>query len=253
MDKRQIVLDTETTGLDPKQGHRVIEIGAVELINRQFSGNTFHEYINPNRQIDAGAFSVHGISNAFLADKPPFIEIAMPFWEFIQDAELIIHNAPFDLGFLNHELARLPQKLSSIEKTCAVTDTLALARSKHPGQKNNLDALCKRYQIDNTNREWHGALKDARLLAQVYLAMTGGQENFFAKLTANNGANSADIFQAQNSANTHTADFAKASTARTRTKRIIRPTDAEHSAHLAYLEQLAKKSGRKLWESEDKK
>jgi DNA polymerase-3 subunit epsilon len=172
---RQIVLDTETTGLEPEQGHRIIEIGCVEMLNRRLSGRHFHQYVRPDRRIDAAAFAVHGISDEDLEDKPPFSEIAEEFLAFIDGAELIIHNAPFDVGFLDHELARLGGEQSPIKSCCSVLDTLALARELHPGQRNNLDALCKRYAVDNSERELHGALLDAEILAEVYLAMTGGQ------------------------------------------------------------------------------
>lgn len=171
---RQIVLDTETTGLNPADGHRIIEIGCVELVDRKLTGNNYHQYIQPEREIDAGAFEVHGISNEFLADKPVFHDMAQAFIDYIRGAELIIHNAPFDVGFLNHEF-RLDDLEHSTEDLCAVQDTLAMARRLHPGQKNNLDALCKRYSIDNSRRDLHGALLDAEILADVYLAMTGGQ------------------------------------------------------------------------------
>ncbi len=172
---RQIVLDTETTGLEVSLGHRIIEIGCVELINRRVTGNHWHHYLNPEREIDGGAFEVHGISNDFVADKPRFAELAGDFLAYIDGAELIIHNAPFDVGFLNQELARLDPPASGVEARCDILDTLVLARQKHPGQKNNLDALCRRYEIDNSHRSLHGALLDARILADVYLAMTGGQ------------------------------------------------------------------------------
>jgi len=172
---RQIVLDTETTGLEPEQGHRIIEIGCVELRNRRMTGNTWHQYLNPEREIDAGAIEVHGISAADLADKPRFADIAEEFLAFVKGAELIIHNAAFDIGFLNHEFGLLGRPGGELERHCRVRDTLALARQKHPRQKNSLDALCKRYNIDNSQRELHGALLDAQLLAEVYLAMTGGQ------------------------------------------------------------------------------
>lgn len=178
---RQIVLDTETTGLDPKQGHRVIEIGAVELMNRRVTGKTFHCYINPEREVEADALSVHNISNEFLKDKPLFAAISTEFFEFIQGDELIIHNAPFDLGFLDFEMKRVDSKFKAIKEHCAIIDTLVLARKLHPGLKNNLDALCKRYEINNTHREWHGALLDAEILARVYLAMTGGQGSLFGE------------------------------------------------------------------------
>ncbi len=171
---RQIVLDTETTGLEPSLGHRIIEIGCVEMINRRASGKTFQHYLNPQREIDPGALEVHGLSNEFLEDKPLFADIADEFLEFVSGAELIIHNAPFDIGFLNKEL-ELAAYEKRIEDICQVLDTLVLARSMHPGQRNSLDALCKRYRIDNTDRELHGALLDARILADVYLSMTGGQ------------------------------------------------------------------------------
>ena len=171
---RQIVLDTETTGLEPAQGHRIIEIGCVELIDRRPTRKTFHQYLNPDREIDEGAVEVHGITTGFLADKPRFADIADDFLEFVRGAELVIHNAPFDVGFLNHELKLLGGR-GRLEDYCSVLDTLALARQMHPGQKNSLDALCRRYRIDNTRRELHGALLDAEILADVYLAMTGGQ------------------------------------------------------------------------------
>lgn len=172
---RQVVLDTETTGLDPAEGHRIIEIGCVELVNRRLTGNRFHVYLNPERDIDPGAVEVHGLSSEFLADKPRFSDIAEDLLAYIKGAELIIHNAPFDIGFLDHELQRLPSGLASVAEYCTVLDTLVLARKKHPGQRNNLDALCKRYNVDNRHRELHGALLDAEILAEVYLAMTGGQ------------------------------------------------------------------------------
>lgn len=171
---RQIVLDTETTGLEPSQGHRIIEIGCVELVNRRMTDNRFHIYLNPEREIDQGAIEVHGITNEFLADKPRFEEIVDDFLNFIRGAELVIHNAPFDVGFINHELKILNNN-QTVSDMCKVLDTLVLARKMHPGQKNNLDALCKRYYIDNGHRELHGALLDAEILADVYLAMTGGQ------------------------------------------------------------------------------
>ena len=175
MAHRQIVLDTETTGLEPSQGHRIIEIGCVELVDRKLTGKHYHQYIQPEREIDQGALEVHGISNEFLADKPVFSHIVDEFLAFVDGAELIIHNAPFDIGFLDHELTLAANKVKKISKICSVIDSLVLARSKHPGQKNNLDALCKRYAIDNAKRELHGALLDAEILADVYLMMTGGQ------------------------------------------------------------------------------
>jgi DNA polymerase-3 subunit epsilon len=173
---RQIVLDTETTGLFPEEGHRIIEIGCVELIDRLLTGQRFHVYLNPQRQVDAGAAEVHGLTNEFLADKPVFADVAADFLAFVSGAELIIHNAPFDVGFIDHEL-RLSRcdDVGALRDYCAITDTLALAKKKHPGQRNSLDALCKRYQVDNSHRDLHGALLDAEILAQVYLLMTGGQ------------------------------------------------------------------------------
>lgn len=172
---RQIVLDTETTGLEVAQGHRIIEIGCVELINRRPSGRTFQRYLNPERAIDAGAEAVHGLTSTFLANQPRFAEVVGEFIEFVTGAELIIHNAPFDVGFLEHELGRLPPPQRLLTDLCTILDTLTLARQLHPGQRNSLDALCKRYGVDNSNRDLHGALLDARILADVYLAMTGGQ------------------------------------------------------------------------------
>ena len=171
---RQIVLDTETTGLDPRQGHRIIEIACLELVNRRLTGRHLHKYLNPDREIDEGAAAVHGITLDFLADKPRFADTVDSFLEFIDGAELLIHNASFDLGFLNHELSLLGRS-ERIEDRHSVIDTLRMAREMHPGQRNSLDALCKRYQVDNSGRSYHGALLDARLLADVYLAMTAGQ------------------------------------------------------------------------------
>ena len=172
---RRVVLDTETTGLEVSQGHRIIEIGCIELIDRRITDRHWHFYINPEREIDAGAFAVHGISNDFLQDKPLFADVAQDFIDYIKGAELVIHNAAFDVGFLDHEFARLDGGVTQINAICSILDTLVMARQKHPGQKNNLDALCRRYAIDNSQRSLHGALLDARILADVYLAMTGGQ------------------------------------------------------------------------------
>ena len=172
---RQIVLDTETTGLEPEQGHRIIEIGCVEVIRRRKTGRTFHRYIRPEREVDRGALQVHGITNEFLERQPRFAEIAEEFLEFISGAELIIHNAAFDVAFLNAELRRLEGPRRQIADLCGVLDTLPMARLMHPGQRNTLDALCKRYGVDNSHRELHGALLDAQILLDVYLAMTGGQ------------------------------------------------------------------------------
>ncbi|HEX4240775.1 MAG TPA: DNA polymerase III subunit epsilon [Steroidobacteraceae bacterium] len=171
---RQIVLDTETTGLEVERQHRIIEIGCVEIFNRRVTGRTYHQYLNPERDIEQGAEAVHGLTRERLSKEPTFGQVHADFLEFIRDAELIIHNAPFDVAFLNLELSRL-ERTDRITDLCRVLDTLALARQMHPGQRNNLDALCKRYSIDNSHRDFHGALLDARILAEVYLAMTGGQ------------------------------------------------------------------------------
>ena len=172
---RQVVLDTETTGLEAELGHRILEIGCVEMIGRKITRRHFHHYINPQRDIDEGALEVHGISSDFLADKPVFRDIWDSFLDFVKGSELIIHNAAFDIGFINEEMRLISPSLGVITDHCSVVDSLALARNKHPGQKNNLDALCKRYAIDNSQRELHGALLDAEILADVYLLMTGGQ------------------------------------------------------------------------------
>lgn len=184
---RQIILDTETTGLDYKLGHRIVELAAVELSNRQFTGNNFHFYLNPQRESDEGALQVHGLTTEFLRDKPKFHEIVKDFLNFIQDAELIIHNAPFDVGFLNSELSLI--HLSALDAHCSmITDTLKLAKELHPGKRNNLDALCERYTIDNSKRTLHGALLDAELLAEVYLAMTRGQKSLMMEFETDEGA-----------------------------------------------------------------
>ncbi len=231
---RQIVLDTETTGLEPKQGHRIIEIGCVEIVNRRKTDRHFHQYLNPDREIDDGAFNVHGIGNDFLADKPRFADIAQEFIDFIRDSELVIHNAPFDVGFLNAELKKLGRKWGKTEDYCSVVDTLMMAREKHPGQKNNLDALCKRYEIDNSERDLHGALLDARILLDVYLVMTGGQETL-----------SFDSSQEQQA-----ADQTKARIVDVNRKplRVIEATPEELAEHEKYLERIKEESGGKcVW------
>ncbi|MCW8889500.1 MAG: DNA polymerase III subunit epsilon, partial [Sedimenticola sp.] len=172
---RQIVLDTETTGLEPSQGHRIIEIGCVEMVDRRLTGNNFHQYLQPDREIDQAAIEVHGITNEYLADKPRFGDLVDDFLAYVKGAELIIHNAPFDMGFLNHELILLERDYPQLETLTQVTDTLVMAKKMHPGQRNSLDALCKRYDINNSHRDLHGALLDAEILADVYLMMTGGQ------------------------------------------------------------------------------
>ncbi|HED18591.1 MAG TPA: DNA polymerase III subunit epsilon [Gammaproteobacteria bacterium] len=232
---RQIVLDTETTGLEPQQGHRIIEIGCVEMVGRKLTGNNFHQYLQPDRDIDAGAIKVHGISNEFLADKPRFADIAEDFLRYIEEAELVIHNAPFDVGFLNSEFRQceIGKQVSDI---CTVLDTLTMARRMHPGQKNNLDALCRRYEIDNTHRELHGALLDAEILAEVYLAMTGGQ----VVLQLGAGTDAADGNQEEK---------IRRLPANRPALRVIRADDAEVAEHKARLEAIAKAAGvPSVWE-----
>lgn len=233
---RQVVLDTETTGLEPDLGHRIIEVGCVELVNRRATGRTFHKYLNPEREIDEGALSVHGITQVFLAGKPKFAEIAEELVLFINDAELVIHNAAFDTAFLDAELARLAPQSRTVATLCRVLDTLALARSMHPGQRNNLDALCKRYSIDNSRRELHGALLDARILADVYLAMTGGQ---------------AALALAEVSAAGSAADGSRTVRALVRPPIplvVVTATEEELVAHAAMLATINKASGGKcLW------
>ena len=179
---RQIVLDTETTGLEWIQGHKIIEIGCIEIFDRRITSNRFHQYLNPDREIELGAQQVHGISREFLKEKPRFPEIVKEFLDYIRGAELIIHNAPFDIGFLDHELSSMGSNWGQITDYCKVLDTLQLAREIHPGQRNSLDALCKRYEVDNAHRMQHGALLDAELLAEVYLSMTGGQTDLELEL-----------------------------------------------------------------------
>lgn len=186
---RQIVLDTETTGLDPNQGHRIIEIGCVELIDRKLTGRHYHKYINPGRDVDAGAVEVHGITNEMLADKPPFSAIVDEFLDFIRGAELVIHNAPFDVGFIDAELKHQLRE-ETVSSLCSVVDTLVMARQKHPGQRNSLDALCQRYMVDNSQRDLHGALLDAEILADVYLTMTGGQTKLALSAEEGDGGDS---------------------------------------------------------------
>ncbi|MEW6119128.1 MAG: DNA polymerase III subunit epsilon [Pseudomonadota bacterium] len=226
---RQIILDTETTGLDPNQGHRIIEIAAVEMVNRRLTGVNLHRYVQPDREIDAGAMQVHGITDEFLQDKPRFADIAREFVDFVQGAELIIHNAPFDVGFLNMELklAELPALEAVVS---GVIDTLAMAKALHPGQRNNLDALCKRYGVDNSARTLHGALVDCELLAAVYLALTRGQESLSIGLDARDDAG-----------------HARAARSRPRPVRLA-ATAAELEAHAATLAAIDKESrGACLW------
>lgn len=228
---RQIVLDTETTGLDPQSGHRIIEVAAVEMVNRRLTGNHLHRYVNPERDIDAGAMQVHGITLEFLQDKPRFVDVVEEFVEFIRDAELIIHNAPFDVGFLDMELRLLDR--APLSHWCGqVTDTLAMAKALHPGQRNNLDALCKRYGVDNTARTLHGALVDCELLAAVYLALTRGQESLSIGLEERSRPTDAN-----------------GSRSRPR-PRVLAATDAELAAHAGLLEAISQESkGSCLWDA----
>lgn len=233
---REIVLDTETTGLEVSQGHRIIEIGCVELVNRKLTGNHYHQYINPQREIDQGAIEVHGITPQFLADKPTFDAIAHEFVQFVAGAQLVIHNAPFDLGFLNSELKALPSPAEALEDSCSIVDTLVMARAKHPGQRNNLDALCTRYEVDNSQRDLHGALLDAEILADVYLLMTGGQ-------TALQLTESQDDSQGQNR-----GEKVRRLPASRKPLPVVAPNAEELAAHEAQLEAIAGASGGKvLW------
>lgn len=232
---RQIVLDTETTGLEVTQGHRVIEIGCVELKNRRLTRSNFHHYVNPGRAIDAGAQQVHGISNEFLAAKPKFADVARSLWDFLEGAELLIHNAPFDLGFLNAEF-KLAGFEKRIEDVCAITDTVTMARKLHPGQKNSLDALCKRYNVDNSRREYHGALLDAHLLADVYLAMTGGQSALILDSGSGGAGGRRSRFLEQLGTSQDSLP-------------VVRATGPELEAHRARLKKLADK-GHCLWPDE---
>lgn len=233
---RQIVLDTETTGLNPQEGHRIIEIGCVELLNRRLTGRHFHVYINPDREIDAGAIEVHGITNEFLVDKPFFAAIAEDFINFIRGAELIIHNAPFDVGFLNHEFGRLDNQIGRVEDFSAVFDTLTFARKKHPGQRNSLDALCKRYGIDNSHRELHGALLDAEILADVYLLMTGGQASLW------------DEEAPSETESTVSQAVVRLAKDRPRLK-VVRCDESEIEQHQKRLEAIEKAGGVCLWKN----
>lgn len=222
---RQIILDTETTGLDPRQGHRVIEIAAVEMLNRRLTGNHFHRYLNPERDIEEGALQVHGITREFLQDKPRFADIAAEFLEFVQGAELVIHNAPFDTAFLNAELGL--HGMNGLQTYAGeVIDTLLMARNLHPGQRNSLDALCKRYGVDNSTRTLHGALLDCELLAQVYLSMTRGQETLVMETSSLTGA------------------MAKPGNNKQRPRPVAAEiTEQDRAAHLELLKQIERESG----------
>ena len=232
---RQIILDTETTGLDPKDGHRIIEVGCVEMINRRLTGNNFHHYLQPDRAIDAEAEAVHGISSAFLADKPRFENIVEDLLAYLRGAELIIHNAPFDIGFLNHELQLVDPAYQPMSAYCSVTDTLVMARQLFPGQRASLDALCKRYEINNAHRTLHGALLYAEILADVYLAMTGGQVSLLlggeddSNRDADGGAGIRRI----------TADVSRL--------RVIVADDTELAAHAERVAAITKSAGKCLF------
>jgi DNA polymerase-3 subunit epsilon len=236
---RYVVLDTETTGMPVTDGHRIIEIGGVEVIGRRLTGRHFHVYLNPDRQIDEGAIAVHGITDEYVADKPRFAEIADSFFEFIEGAELVIHNAPFDVGFINMEFARLgshPER-ADIAQHCSVLDTLVMARGRHPGQRNSLDALCKRYGVDNSNRELHGALLDAEILADVYLAMTGGQTSLSLAAHGQEGNGDGDYIM----------PIRRLPAERPRT-RVISATPADLDAHAARMAAIEKSCGKTpLW------
>jgi DNA polymerase-3 subunit epsilon len=223
---RQIILDTETSGLEVSEGHRVIEIGCVEIVNRKVTGRHFHRYLNPDRDIDPGAFGVHGLSRERLSREPRFPEIAAEFMDFVAGSELVIHNAAFDVRFLDAEISRLPGEHPPLGNLCRVLDTLALAREMHPGQRNNLDALCKRYGVDNSNRDLHGALLDARILAEVYLAMTGGQSAL-------------ELVETR----ARVAAIAPTAARPAGQLPVIEPTAAELAAHEALLDRIAKASG----------
>lgn len=238
---RQIVLDTETTGLEPASGHRIIEIGCIELLDRRLTGNRFHVYLNPERDIDPGAVEVHGLSAEFLADKPRFVDVWSDLLGFIQGAELVIHNAPFDVGFLNSELGLLTGGSGDIEHYCTILDTLVLARKKHPGQRNNLDALCKRYGINNSHRELHGALLDAEILAEVYLSMTGGQTSL--------GLESEMEAVSAQSTEVPVPLFTTPRPLQERPRlKVIHPLEIELQAHVRRLEEIAKAgNGKCIW------
>ncbi len=236
---RQIILDTETTGLDPKDGHRVIEIGCIELVNRRLTDQTFHVYINPEREIDQEAIDVHGITNEFLADKPNFAGIADEFVEFIRGAELIAHNASFDINFLDSELSRIPQapNIFSLMHGGAAIDTLAMAKEKRPGKRNSLDALCRDYKIDASERTLHGALLDAELLTRVYLAMTREQSRMFGGTDNQSQGSRFEPIQRLTGVD--------------RVQRVLQPTDAELINHQSFLNTLRETKTQLLWDSSD--
>ncbi len=236
---RQIVLDTETTGLEHRQGHRIIEIGCVELINRKLTGNNYHVYLNPDREIDQGAIEVHGITNEFLADKPRFVDIYEQMMAYLSGAELIIHNAAFDVGFLDAELEKISGYTTRINTVCGVHDTLIQARKMFPGQRNDLDSLCRRYEINNSHRELHGALLDAEILADVYLAMTGGQTALTLE-TSSGAQDSGGKYQG--------LDYSSLPLV------TVQPSNQELSEHQAWIERLNDKvDGDCVWSKLDKR
>ncbi len=232
MSARQIILDTETTGIDPEAGHNIIEIGCVEMVRRKLTGNNYHRYIKPDREVEAEAIEVHGITNEYLADKPKFAEVADEFLEFIRGAELIIHNAAFDVGFINTEFAR-NGIAERVEDICQVTDTLAMARKKYPGQRNSLDALCRRYGIDNSHRELHGALLDSEILADVYLSLTGGQTSLQLGQHGSGEDGEAEAIRRLDTSNLPL--------------QVLKPSEEEMRAHEAFLDLLDKKSEGAVW------
>ncbi len=232
---RQIVLDTETTGMDVRLDNRILEIGCVEIINRKLTGNNYHVYINPERESEEGALAVHGLDTEFLSDKPLFREIAPSFVEYISGAELVIHNAAFDVAFMDHEFKKLEGNQSLTSELCGVVDSLALAKQKHPGQKNNLDALCKRYGVDNSGRDLHGALLDAELLAEVFLLMTGGQRDLSWESQqdgANYGSQERVVQKIQRGSSP---------------LKVLQATKEEQDAHMEMLEHMAGQNERVVW------
>ena len=235
---RQIILDTETTGLDRKSGHRIIEIGCVEIINRKYTGKEFHVYLNPERDSDPGALEVHGLTTEFLSDKPKFEEIYEDFINFVKDSELLIHNAEFDIGFLNHEIKLISKRLNTVDKhVSAITDTLQIAREKHPGQRNSLDALVNRYEVGGYDRELHGALLDSKILGDVYLAMTGGQSTL--DFTTQNE----DLEQTNQITSSNDTDL---------NLKVVNLTKEEDQLHLDCLERMKEETGTiPVWFSKD--
>ncbi|RUO22638.1 DNA polymerase III subunit epsilon [Aliidiomarina iranensis] len=236
--KRQIVLDTETTGIDPALGHRVIEIGCVEMIGRKLTGKHFHVYLNPERFVEEDAIRVHGITNEFLVDKPVFAQVVDDFLAFIKDSELVIHNAPFDVGFLNNELRLLGSQYGTVTDVASVFDTLSFARQQFPGQRNSLDALCKRFDVENGHRTLHGALLDAEILADVFLLMTGGQRKLFQPA------------QSQQTAAGREQEIRRLGSERSPLK-IISASADERSAHENYLREIQQESGECLWQLDE--